>query len=57
VREQLDAVGIRYEIDPTLVRGIDYYTRTLFEFTSDALRCPVGGRGRRALRGGPGGLV
>ncbi len=48
VCEQLDAVGIRYEIDPTLVRGIDYYTRTLFEFTSDALgaQSAVGGGGR-----------
>jgi histidyl-tRNA synthetase len=48
VREQLDAVGIRHEIDPTLVRGIDYYTRTLFEFTSDALgaQSAVGGGGR-----------
>ena len=26
-----------YEVDPTLVRGLDYYTRTVFEFTSDAL--------------------
>jgi histidyl-tRNA synthetase len=48
VRELLDAAGIRYEVDPTLVRGIDYYTRTLFEFTSDALgaQSAVGGGGR-----------
>ena len=40
--------GIRYELDPTLVRGLDYYTRTLFEFTSDALgaQSGVGGGGR-----------
>ncbi|MDO9356646.1 MAG: histidine--tRNA ligase, partial [Solirubrobacteraceae bacterium] len=37
VRSLLDAVGVDYEIDPTLVRGLDYYTRTVFEFTSDAL--------------------
>ena len=37
VRELLDTAGVRYELDPTLVRGLDYYTRTLFEFTSDAL--------------------
>jgi histidyl-tRNA synthetase len=39
---------VRYEIDPTLVRGLDYYTRTLFEFTSDALgaQSGVGGGGR-----------
>ncbi len=28
----LDTLGIPYEIDPTLVRGLDYYTRTVFEF-------------------------
>src|SRR4051812_33685145 len=48
VRARLDAAGVDYEIDPTLVRGIDYYTRTLFEFTSDALgaQSGVGGGGR-----------
>ncbi len=30
--ESLDALDIPYEIDPTLVRGLDYYTRTVFEF-------------------------
>jgi histidyl-tRNA synthetase len=48
VRALLDAVGIGYEIDTTLVRGLDYYTRTVFEFTSDALgaQSGVGGGGR-----------
>jgi histidyl-tRNA synthetase len=48
VRARLDAAGVAYEIDPTLVRGIDYYTRTLFELTSDALgaQSGVGGGGR-----------
>jgi histidyl-tRNA synthetase len=48
VRARLDAAEISYVIDPTLVRGIDYYTRTLFEFTSDALgaQSAVGGGGR-----------
>lgn len=48
VRALLDVTGIRYELDPTLVRGLDYYTRTLFEFTSDALgaQSGVGGGGR-----------
>jgi histidyl-tRNA synthetase len=32
VREDLDATGVRYELVPTLVRGLDYYTRTTFEF-------------------------
>jgi histidyl-tRNA synthetase len=32
VRSLLDAVGVPYVVDPTLVRGLDYYTRTTFEF-------------------------
>jgi histidyl-tRNA synthetase len=32
VKAQLDAYGIRYTLDPSLVRGLDYYTRTTFEF-------------------------
>jgi len=48
VRALLDAVGQAYEVDTTLVRGLDYYTRTVFEFTSDALgaQSGVGGGGR-----------
>ena len=48
VRALLDAAGVAYEVDPTLVRGLDYYTRTVFEFTSDALgaQTGVGGGGR-----------
>lgn len=48
VRELLDRAGVAYEIDPTLVRGLDYYTRTVFEFTSDALgaQSGVAGGGR-----------
>ncbi|HEX5194147.1 MAG TPA: histidine--tRNA ligase [Solirubrobacteraceae bacterium] len=48
VRELLDDAGLEYELDPTLVRGLDYYTRTVFEFTSDALgaQSGVGGGGR-----------
>jgi len=48
VRGLLERAGVVYEIDPTLVRGLDYYTRTLFEFTSDALgaQSGVGGGGR-----------
>ncbi len=48
VRARLDAAGVEYVVDPTLVRGLDYYTRTLFEFTSDALgaQSGVGGGGR-----------
>jgi histidyl-tRNA synthetase len=32
VRRLLDAAGIEYELNPYLVRGLDYYTRTVFEF-------------------------
>jgi histidyl-tRNA synthetase len=37
VRELLDAFGVRYELRPTLVRGLDYYTRTTFEFKDEAI--------------------
>ena len=48
VRLLLDDAGVGYELDPTLVRGLDYYTRTVFEFSSDALgaQSGVGGGGR-----------
>ena len=48
VRELLDLANVAYEVDSTLVRGLDYYTRTVFEFTSDALgaQSGVGGGGR-----------
>lgn len=59
VRELLDRAGVAYEIDATLVRGMDYYTRTVFEFTSDKLgsQSGVAGGGRYdglvAQLGGP----
>jgi histidyl-tRNA synthetase len=37
VRAFLDAYGVEYELVPTLVRGLDYYTRTVFEFANDNL--------------------
>jgi histidyl-tRNA synthetase len=37
VRGLLDAAGVRYELHPTLVRGLDYYTRTTFEFKDEAI--------------------
>ena len=48
VRELLDVADVAYTVDPTLVRGLDYYARTVFEFTSDALgaQSAVGGGGR-----------
>jgi histidyl-tRNA synthetase len=37
VRGFLDALGVDYELRPTLVRGLDYYTRTTFEFVDEAI--------------------
>ena len=37
VRRYLDAYGVEYRLVPTLVRGLDYYTRTTFEFMGEAL--------------------
>ncbi|MDB6097776.1 MAG: histidinol dehydrogenase [Gammaproteobacteria bacterium] len=34
---QLGSAGIAYHVEPHLVRGLDYYTRTVFEWTTDAL--------------------
>ena len=59
VLEGLRLLGIAYEEDPTLVRGLDYYTRTVFEFTCDRLgaQSGIGGGGRYdglvASLGGP----
>jgi histidyl-tRNA synthetase len=61
VRAGLDAAGIEYELDPRLVRGLDYYTRTAFEWISGALTTNkaatvnAGGRydGLAAALGGP----
>ena len=48
VRALLDAAGLEHQIDPTLVRGLDYYTRTVFEFESERLgaQAALGGGGR-----------
>ncbi|MER5560788.1 MULTISPECIES: histidine--tRNA ligase [unclassified Streptomyces] len=48
VRALLTAQGVAYEDDPRLVRGLDYYTRTTFEFVHDGLgsQSAVGGGGR-----------
>ena len=37
VRDGLDAAGVTYELDPHLVRGLDYYRHTAFEFVTDRL--------------------
>ena len=55
----LDALGIAYEINPRLVRGLDYYTHTAFEFTTTELGAQgavlAGGRydGLVGAMGGP----
>ena len=60
VREGLDSQGVPYVLDHRLVRGFDYYTRTTFEFGSDALESAqngIGGGGRydrlAEMLGGP----
>jgi len=37
LRELLEAVGIQYRVNPRLVRGLDYYNRTVFEWVTDSL--------------------
>jgi histidyl-tRNA synthetase len=37
LRAALDAMGIQYTVNPRLVRGLDYYSRTVFEWITDAL--------------------
>lgn len=49
VQRGLKAIGVPFELTPRLVRGLDYYTRTTFEFVSaglDAAQTAVGGGGR-----------
>jgi histidyl-tRNA synthetase len=48
VRSHLDAVGVRYTLNPNLVRGLDYYTRTAFECY------PAGIEGQQSAIGGGG---
>jgi len=37
LRRLLDAAGVEYTVNPRLVRGLDYYSRTVFEWVTDAL--------------------
>ncbi|MGZ4519950.1 MAG: histidine--tRNA ligase [Mycobacteriaceae bacterium] len=48
VRRHLDALGVAYVINPRMVRGLDYYTKTTFEFVHDGLgaQSGIGGGGR-----------
>src|SRR6202012_595897 len=59
VLAHLDALGVPYVINPRMVRGLDYYTKTTFEFVHDGLgaQSGIGGGGRydglMAELGGP----
>jgi histidyl-tRNA synthetase len=46
VRRYLGMYGVPYDLDPLLVRGLDYYTRTVFEFTIGLDRLALNGGGR-----------
>jgi histidyl-tRNA synthetase len=48
VLAHLDGLGVRYVINPRMVRGLDYYTKTTFEFVHDGLgaQSGIGGGGR-----------
>jgi histidyl-tRNA synthetase len=49
VRSHLDALGVTYRLEPALVRGLDYYTRTAFEFYvtgREGQQSAIGGGGR-----------
>ena len=37
LKERLTAMGIEFEVDPTIVRGLDYYTKTVFEFKTETI--------------------
>ncbi len=48
LKKYLDAMGISYEVDTSIVRGLDYYTKTVFEFVYEGIgaQCTVCGGGR-----------
>ena len=37
LKEYLGALGIQYSVNPLIVRGLDYYTKTVFEIISDSI--------------------
>ncbi len=47
VKQALDAAGVAYTVNPSIVRGLDYYTRTVFEFLA-----PIDGRELAVCAGG-----
>lgn len=46
VKERLTALGIEFTVNPTIVRGLDYYTRTVFEFVDPEQGLTLCGGGR-----------
>ncbi len=46
VKKYINKAGIKYEIDPNIVRGLDYYTKTVFEFIDEKTGLTVLGGGR-----------
>lgn len=55
VKDYLDKLNIKYEVDPGIVRGLDYYTKTIFEILSDDFTVCGGGRYDKLIEeiGGP----
>ncbi|AKN32468.1 histidyl-tRNA synthetase [Clostridium carboxidivorans P7] len=55
LKKYLDAIGIKYTIDPYIVRGLDYYTKTVFEIIYKDLTVCGGGRYDKLIEelGGP----
>lgn len=55
VKTYLDALNIKYVIDPSIVRGLDYYTKTIFEILNDDFTVCGGGRYDKLIEeiGGP----
>ncbi len=55
VKRYLDALNINYNIDPGIVRGLDYYTKTIFEILNDDFTVCGGGRYDKLIEeiGGP----
>lgn len=46
VKSMLNVAGLKFEIDPSIVRGLDYYTKTVFEFIDEKSGLTVLGGGR-----------
>ena len=46
VKNSLTKIGVKFEIDPSIVRGLDYYTKTVFEFIDETSGLTVLGGGR-----------